>query len=284
MRISCTETDEELIVERTLYTRRYLLVLDKKRCIRCELCQITCPKEAIKVTVAERNGEEKYLSISIDEEKCSFCGICSAICPMGAITLKINEEETIPVLEKESFPKLIHEIKVDYSKCPIDCSECQEACPFNLIDIHKDKKKRIVKIDVDVAHCPGCRLCELKCPEGAISVKKIFFGVIRIEKEKCPEGCHSCVDVCPVPGVLRIADDGKVEVDDYCCIYCGACKVACPVPGALILKRTVIMHTPVQSGAWNSALEKLTSAKELSKELAAKRMMKAIDAVKRRAG
>ena len=284
MRISRTETDEELIVERTLYTRRYLLVLDKKRCIRCELCQITCPKEAIEITVAERNSEEKYLSISIDEEKCSFCGICSAICPMGAITLKINEEETIPVLEKESFPKLIHEIKVDYSKCPIDCNECQEACPFNLIDIHKDKKKKIVKIDVDAAHCPGCRLCELKCPEGAISVKKIFFGVIRIEKEKCPEGCHSCVDVCPVPDVLKIANDGKVEVNDYCCIYCGACKVACPVPEALILKRTVIMHTPVQSGAWNSALEKLTSTKELSKELAAKRMMKAIDAVKRRAG
>jgi len=87
-----------------------------------------------------------------------------------------------------------------------------------------------------------------------------------------------------VPGVLTVSDYGKVEVNEYCCIYCGVCKIVCPVEDALTLKRTVIAHAPVQSGAWNSALEKLTSTKGLTKELTSKRMVKAIESTKRRMG
>jgi len=286
MKITCTETEKQMIIERALYIRRYSLILDKDRCVKCEICQTVCPREAIEIIKPEKieNKKQKHLTIKIDQNKCSFCGICVAICPFGAFTLTVNGEKIIPVLEKESFPHLIRQVEVDESKCPLDCKECEEACPFNLIKVSKDEIRGIVKIDIDIDHCPGCRLCELKCPEGAIRAKRIFSGIIRIDQKKCPEGCHDCVDVCPIPGVLEVSANGRVEVNDYCCIYCGACRIICPVEDALDLKRTLIAHAPVRSGAWNSALEKLTSTRDLAKELTSKRMVKVIESTKRRVG
>jgi len=285
MKLTCTETEKHLIIERLLYARRYSLILDKDRCVGCEICQIICPREAIDIIkpVKVEGKKLNHPSIKVDKEKCSFCGMCDAICPFGAFILTINGERIVPVLEKESFPHLIRQVKVDETKCPQDCDECQEACPFNLIEVSKDEKGA-VKVDVDIDHCPGCRLCELKCPEGAISVKRIFSGIIQIDKNKCPEGCRDCVDVCPIPGVLIVSENEKVEINEYCCIYCGVCKIVCPVEGALDLKRTVIAHAPIRSGAWNSALEKLTSTKDLAKELTSKRMVKVIESTKRRMG
>ena len=286
MKLTSTETENQLIIERLLYARHYSLTLDKKMCIGCEICRIICPREAIETIKPERIEGEKLRnpSIKVDPEKCSFCGMCDTICPLGAFTLTINGERTIPVVEKESFPRLIRQVEVDTSKCPPDCDECQEACPFDLIQVSKDETTGAVKVEVDVDHCPGCRLCEIKCPENTIRVKRIFSGIIRIDQEKCPEGCHDCVDVCPIPGVLTVSENGKVEVNDYCCIYCGVCKIVCPVEEALTLKRTSIAHAPIKSGAWNSALEKLTSTQDLAKELTMKRMIKAIESTKRRVG
>jgi 4Fe-4S ferredoxin len=285
MKLTFTETEDQMIVERLLYVKSYSLILDKNRCVGCEICKIVCPREAIEVLKPVKVEGEKLEkpSIRVDEKKCSFCGICDVICPFGAFTLKINGDEMVPVLEKESFPHLLRKVEFDEEKCPKDCDDCAEACPFDLIKVSKDEEGN-VKVDVDLEHCPGCRLCEIKCPEGAITVKRIFFGVIQVNQDKCPDGCRDCVDVCPVPGVLTVSADGKVEVNDYCCVYCGACKVVCPVEDALILKRTEIAHAPVQSGAWNSALEKLTSTHDLAKELTRKRMLKVIDSTKRRMG
>jgi len=286
MKLIRTETEEQLIIERRLYARHYSLTLDKNRCIGCEICQIVCPREAIEI-IKPAKVEGKKLnrpSIRVDKDKCSFCGICDAICPLGAFTLSINGERMVPVLEKESFPHLTRQVEVDEAKCPTDCTECQEACPFNLIKVSIDEEKGSVKVDVDVEHCPGCRLCEIKCPEGVIKVKKIFSGVLQIDQKKCPEECSDCVDVCPIPGVLTVSENGKVEINEYCCIYCGVCKIVCPVEGALNLKRTAVAHVPVRSGAWNSAMEKLTSTKDLAKELTSKRVVRIIESTKRRVG
>jgi hypothetical protein len=48
------------------------------------------------------------------------------------------------------------------------------------------------------------------------------------------------------------------------------------------LKRTRINHSPVRSGAWNKALERLTSPTDMTKELKTKGSQKARDSVKRR--
>jgi len=214
--------------------------------------------------------------------------------------VKVNGENVIPVIEHESFPQLIREIEVDSTKCDVDCVDCEEACPLNLIkvtvrtrdgkevkDIESISGKENLTVDVDIKKelCPCCRICEVKCPQGAIRVRKIIHGVININREKCPEDCQDCLDVCPIPGALYLSEeDGKVYVNEMFCVYCGACKIVCPVEEALEFERTYIRHTPVRSGAWNKALEKLTSTKGMTKELRAKGFGRTQIAVKKRVG
>lgn len=297
-------TAEALTLEWVLHLRNYKLLLDKKRCVGCQICTLACPKGAIKLEKQAKNleGKAERAKIDIELAKCNFCGICDVLCPYGAIKVTLNGEHVLPVVEKESFPQLIREIHVDEGKCPVDCVECEKACPLNLIKVKKlaaegkpignvdflpEKmlKEVQVRINVEKEACPCCRICEFKCPEGVIRVKKFLHGRIFIHQEKCPEGCSDCLDVCPITGVLYLSgEDKKVYVNEALCVYCGACKVVCPVEEALELKRTKIIHTSIRSGAWNKALERLASPIEMTKELKAKGSLRAVETVEKRLG
>lgn len=300
MKLLKNETDNELAVERILHAKRYSLTLDKTLCTGCGICKEICPREAIEIkTVPKAEGEKaKPPTIDVSEEKCHYCGICESICPFGALKVRVDGEHVIPVLTTESFPQLLREIEVDTTKCDVGCVDCEEACPLGLIKVtvrtpdgeevkglesRLDKENLRVDVEIKRDLCPCCRLCEVKCPQGAIRVRKMFYGIIRIHREKCPDGCRDCLDVCPIPGALYLSEeDGKVHVNELFCVYCGACKIVCPVEEALELQRTYIRHTPVRSGAWNKALEKLTSTKEMTKELRTKGSAKAQESVEKR--
>lgn len=279
------EDADSLLLERAMYIKRYTLYLERSRCVGCELCEMACPKEAIKVVkpseFKDLEAPPKKITATVLEDKCNFCGICSEICIFGAFKQSIDGKSFVPVLESESFPKIIHEVNIDESRCPPGCKICEEACPLHLISVRFDSEGKVIKVDVDREHCPGCRMCEVKCPYDAIHTRKIITGVIKINVDLCPEGCRYCVDACPIPGVLSIAENGKVNVNELFCVYCGACRKACPVNGAIELKRISVYHAPVKSGAWNKALERLTSTLDMSKELRSKSFLKAYDSVKR---
>jgi 4Fe-4S ferredoxin len=294
-----TESENKLIIERILHAKSYSLTLDRDRCVGCGICVEVCPREAVQIKKMPRAEGEKAKPpiIDIDEQKCQYCGICNAICPFGALEHKVNGKPWIAVVEAESFPKLIRNIQIDTEKCEVGCVECEKFCPLNLIKVKirthegeavtgfesKTKKENsVVAMDLDKDHCPCCRICEIKCPYDAISIQKIFHGTLKINQEKCPKGCRDCLDVCPITGALYLAEDGKVHVNEVYCVYCGVCKIVCPEEGALELNRTYIRHTPVRSGAWNKALEKLTSTKEMSKELRAKGLTKTRESVEKR--
>jgi len=295
-----TDTPNQLTIERLLHARHYSLTLDRQQCTGCEICKTICPREAITIIkTPKKDGEKaKRPTLDIDQKKCSYCGMCEPICPFNALQVRVNEEHVVPVLKTESFPQLIREITVDTSKCPIDCVECEKACPLNLIKVNlltKDgkpvtdtkstKRKRNLKVEVEIKKdlCPCCRLCEIKCPEGAIHVRKIFHGILNINFQKCPEDCRDCLDVCPIPGALYLeTSDNKVHPNDAYCVFCGVCRLVCPVEGALTLERRSIHHTPIKSGAWNKTLEKLTSTIEYSKETKLKGWMKAYATAEKR--
>ncbi len=299
MKLLKTEAENKLIVERIHHTKHYSLTLDKNVCVGCEICKTICPKEAIEIKKLPKAGEKtKHPIVDVNEQKCHYCGICNIICPYGAITVKTNNDLMIPVIKTESFPQLIREIEVDTTKCNVGCVDCEKACPLNLIKVtvrtpqgeqvtdiesRQDKDKLTVAVDIKKEFCPCCRLCEMKCPDEAIHVRKIFHGTIKINREKCPEGCQDCLDVCPITGALYLSEnDKKVHENELFCVYCGVCRLVCPVEGALELQRTSIRHTSVHSGAWNKALEKLTSTKEMTKELRAKGLAKTQESVEKR--
>jgi 4Fe-4S ferredoxin len=290
-----------LTLEWILHVKNYKLTLDKKRCVGCQVCSLACPKEAIKVEKQPRlTGQKaKKAKVDVDLAKCNFCGICDITCPYGAIKVTVNGEHAPSVIEKESFPELIRDIKVDTRQCPKECDECEGACPLGLIKVSRltfdgkpvenlaaltpsERKHSRVNLEIQKEYCPTCRICEFQCTPGAIKVRKFMQGKLAINQTKCPEGCTDCLDVCPITGALVLGNDGKVHVNEVFCDYCGACKVVCPVDDAVTLTRTKILHTSVHSGAWNKALEQLTSPCASVQELKAIAAKKRRDAVAKR--
>ena len=284
MKIQKIESDNQLVVERIHHAKNYRLTVDRELCVGCELCSLICPRESITVNRQPKKEGKKAQRpvIDVDEAKCQYCGICATICPYGAMQVTINGGNIATVVEKESFPQLIREIAVDSTKCPTNCTECEEVCPLNLIKVTSNLNTSEVNIDIKTEQCPCCGVCEIKCPEGAILVRRIFTGKLKINQEKCPSGCQDCLDVCPITGALYLSEkDGKVYVNELFCTYCGVCRIVCPEEEALELSRSTIRHTTVRSGAWNKALEKLTSTAEMTKELRGKGRKLTMEAVQK---
>ncbi len=299
MKLLKNETEDELTIEMVLHSKRYSLTLDKNRCTGCGICKEICPREAFEIKKAPKADGEKAKPpiVDVSEDKCHYCGMCDPICLFGALKVKINGEHIIPVINSESFPQLVREIKVDTMKCALDCVDCEKACPLKLIKVSvhtpdgeevtdmasaPKKENLTVTVDIEKDFCPCCRLCEVECPEGTIRMEKIFHGNLRINHEECPEDCQDCLDVCPIPGALYLSGDGKVHTNELFCVYCGVCKIVCPKEEALELSRTYIRHTPVRSGAWNKAFEKIASTKAMTKELQTKSSIRKKESVKKR--
>lgn len=279
---------DALTLEWILQVKNYKLTFDKKRCVGCQICTVACPKEAIRTIKQPKvEGQKtKKAQIDVDLAKCNFCGICDVTCPYGAVKVTLNGNHDLALLAKESYPELVRDINVNTKACPKECDECETICPLSLISVSKvgfdgkpvtdvssltpNEKKRVqVAINIKKENCPTCGVCEAKCPPGVITVKKAIEGKITINKEKCPEGCQDCLDVCPITGALVLGDDKKVYANNSFCTFCGACKNVCPVDEALSVKRTKVAHTPIHSGTWNKALERITSPEDAAKELKA---------------
>jgi Na+-translocating ferredoxin:NAD+ oxidoreductase RNF subunit RnfB len=115
---------------------------------------------------------------------CLGLGTCAKNCKFGAI-------------------KIINGVAaVDYEKCTA-CGACVAACPKMIIKLipfnathwvgcMSVDKGAITKRNCDIG-CVACRLCEKKCPTGAIKVND-FCAVV--EYEGCTR-CGACVESCP---------------------------------------------------------------------------------------
>ncbi|MBC7250536.1 MAG: 4Fe-4S binding protein, partial [Anaerolineae bacterium] len=218
--------EHEIVLERAMVTRHYVMTWDLDRCVGCQIGPLVCPKEAvIHVEGVIENGRlVKKSSVDIDPEKCVLCGMCEVMCPKNAITLTINGQRENPVLVYGAFPDLIQSTVFD--KEAFDWSRKDfviDNCPTNVISYDEEQDTLVV----DDEHCIRCRQCEI-ASNGAFQVVQPWQGSVELRREKCVEGCLACADICPTRA-LHIDEDGELVLADYYCIKCGACMQVCPV-------------------------------------------------------
>ena len=267
------ETPARLTLLRPMVTRRYELAADHNKCCGCKLCETVCPREAITLSKAElaEGRVTKRPQVDINAEKCSFCGECVVVCPTHALAMTVNGQPEIPAVKGSAFPVLQRQNKVDQAavRASTDISYVA-SCPVGAIsaDVQRDAVGNVVTVEqvaVDQDKCINCTRCMENGPAGAFTVTKPYKGHARLNVALCPVGCQACADVCPTHAITY--DGRQVTVERRFCLFCGACEKVCPVEGAVKIERTAILHTPVESGAWMVALEKLVSFRAAAREL-----------------
>ncbi len=253
MQISKYSDAKRTVVDNRLWAMKNSLVLEKNMCIVCDVCSKACPMEAVVLSSA---------GVDIDEKKCNLCEVCAYVCPTGAINIFSDKNKKEILRQSGGFPSFPKKLEIKVEKCPKDCVECEKACDMTTGGAIKVVSHKVIDVS---EKCLRCVKCAEACPEGAIKVNPVFFGDIEINAEKCPTGCVECVDVCPTRAIKE--KNGKVLLEKKYCVFCGACEVVCPAKdkGALVMKRNIMVSNGDGfSAIWTNALEKLTSTKSLA--------------------
>ena len=267
-----SDTPQVLTLLRPMITRRYELMADHEKCCGCHICEIVCPREAITLSDAVLSDGRllEKPRVDIDAAKCSFCGECVALCPTHALSMTVNCQPEVPVVKADAFPKLIRTNTVDQGVlgASTDVSYIDN-CPVLAIsaDVQRDAAGWVIAVRdvrVDEEMCINCTRCMEEGPKRGFTVTKPYKGRARLNVALCPAGCQACADVCPTNAITY--DGTRVALDQRFCLFCGACENVCPAEGAIRIERTGFEHTPVESGAWAEALEKLVSYHQVTRE------------------
>ena len=276
-----------LILERKTPSTHQILKLNRRACVACNICEKVCPQQAVKKLSRAITNKGKLIkkgTVEVDPKKCNFCGECSILCPINAIRIETNGIERIPVLEKDAFPILIKDVKININKCNSSCKiECQNNCPTEALQVTMNnseinQKTKITKIQIDKQKCIYCKSCEIACPKAAIIVTKPVEGITSVKQTRCPKDCKICFDICPSKAIIT-NEEGKPEINEELCVFCGVCQSTCP-ENVITITRTRFLHSNVNSGAWNEASKILTSSESVIKELASKSAKKRAVATK----
>ncbi len=275
------ETPQKLELTLTMYVDQVSLVLDKQRCLTCEICSTVCPRQAVSLIAGESD-----LDIAIDPRLCVMCEICSHFCPTGAITLLYNDSPKAILAEHRALANFYPAITLDASKCPepcpplpegethwcrqerrlvpntlADCPKscrvCLTACPRQVVRLAEDGSQVVP----DPELCLRCTQCLQVCRTQAIQIVPKFIGRIVIRDELCPADCTKCIDLCPVKLITR--DGARVYVKSEVCSLCGVCRNICPESAVTVIREEVVAIPGEFCHAWEEAVAKLTGSSEI---------------------
>jgi 4Fe-4S ferredoxin len=272
------ETVQRLELTLTMYVDQVSLVLDKPRCLKCEICSTVCPRQAVSIIAGESD-----LDISIDSRLCVLCEVCSHFCPTGAVTLLYNGQPKTILADHRGLGPFYPAITLDTLKCPEPCPPlpageshwCRQErrlVPNTLTDCPKSCRvcltacpRQVVQLDPEASQvfpepdlCLRCSQCLQVCRTQAIQISPKFIGWVVIQDELCPENCTKCIDLCPVKLIVREGE--RVYLKHEICSLCGVCRNICPEGAVTIMRSEVVAHPGEYSHAWEEALTRLTGS------------------------
>ncbi len=269
-----TETPEKTEIRLRLYADELILSIDKTSCIKCDICSIVCPHNAIWV----ESSPEGIPDIHVDPDLCVLCEVCSHFCPVSCIELKWNnspkkilesqhalasfpEKSTVdrrhcpegccPVVELENRwcrRERVWIVNV-HDSCPKYCHHCLESCPRSVYSLLEDE------IVFDTERCLRCTTCMLFCDYGAIRIEPVFTGKITLDDRKCPADCMKCIEICPVSCIER--EGKKVFLKHDKCAFCGACVNVCDRDAILLERFDVRSEKGEFCELWKKGKERL---------------------------
>ena len=140
-------------------------------------------------TPSSSSSSHNRMRLIWDYEKCVGCRVCEGVCSF------IKEGESNPV---KSRCRIVRSVKDNILyKVRVHCQQCEDAfcmavCPSDAIieDIKGVKS-------VDESKCIGCRMCEIACPVGAITVNPEKHVSIKcdlckgLDEPQCVKYCYA---------------------------------------------------------------------------------------------
>lgn len=142
------------------------------------------------------------LRIVLDRAKCVGCRMCEAACSL------VNEGEVSPPKSRIRVIRTV-ENQILYS-IPVFCLQCEDSYCEAVCPPHAISRNSNGVLIVDEEKCVGCKLCEIACPVGAITVNPEKH--IAIKCNLCADvGQPQCVKNC-LFGALQFLPAEKVGI------------------------------------------------------------------------
>ncbi len=278
---------EAVSLLRPMVTRRYEFQAIHETCCGCGTCAKVCPREAITLSDGVLADGRVVAKPRVDiDVTCSFCGECVALCPTHSLVMTVNGQEEVPVQKGKAFPLLMRRVAINQQVLANTTDVAYiDNCPRGAIsaDVARNASgevESVRNVAIDRAKCVNCTHCMQEGPRGGFTITRPYRGWAALDVALCPAGCQACADVCPSRAITY--DGAQVHLDERFCLYCGACEKVCPAEGAVRITRTGFLHTPIESGAWRKALEKLVSVQEVVREFDVKNQQRRRNAVVKR--
>lgn len=274
------ETAVYLELTRRMFVDEVKLRLDKQVCLKCDICSLVCPREAVAIIPGEED-----LDIAIDPRVCLLCEVCAHFCPVGAVTLSYNGRPKTIFMDHHGLAPFFPKIAMDKSRClepcptvpegeghwcrrelklianavnecPKHCHKCLAACPRQAIILDETGLHTMPQED----RCLRCTRCLQVCEYEAIAVTPQFRGAFLIDDRKCPPDCHKCINLCPVQAIVREGDRVFRHLEN--CAYCGVCRNICDEDAITLVREEVVAQPGEFSQAWEHAVSKLLAGEK----------------------
>lgn len=136
------------------------------RCIRCGRCLEACPYQAIHAAPLNAGREASTPFVNARAQACRLCADfpCAAACPTGALSVPAERTDaamgTAVVNEETCLSFQGMRCEVCYRACPL----IDEAIRIDYRPREGDDIHAVFAPQVNAEVCPGCGLCEQRCP------------------------------------------------------------------------------------------------------------------------